>query len=79
MKGAIGEINGVPIFEDKLLVREGTYICLDREGLPIKQKDLDKKIVDKIVVHDFKSFKIAMKNNQERTNHERYKDKRASI
>lgn len=62
MEGQIGNIIGIPVFEDKE-VREGTYVCLDKHGLPIKLKDLKNAEVIKILVHDFETFKIAIKNN----------------
>lgn len=64
IRGIMGDLTGIPVFEDKFL-REGTYVCLDKDGLPIKQKDLDKTPVAKILVHDFETFKMSMKYNQE--------------
>jgi len=62
VKGLLGSITGIPIFEDKY-APEGTYICLDKDNLPIKQKDLNKKKISKIIVHNLETFKISMKNN----------------
>jgi len=56
--GSIGELYGIPILESKL-VPEGTYMCLDKNGLPTKVK----KLIEKIVVHDLQTFKIAIINN----------------
>lgn len=64
MTGLLGQIIGIPIIEDKN-VREGTYICLDKKGLPIKYKDIGKTPISKVIVHDFETFKIAMKYNEE--------------
>lgn len=58
MKGIIGEISGMPIFED-INVPEGTYIGLDKDNLPTR----DMKKVTKIVVHNLETFKISMENN----------------
>ncbi len=60
--GGIGDITGIPIFEDKD-VREGTYICLDKNNFIIRQEDFGKIEIAKIVVNDIETFKIAIKNN----------------
>ena len=63
IKGELGNISGVPVFEDKN-IPEGTYVCLDKDGIPIKRKDFKTKTMTKIVVHNFETFKMAMKNNE---------------
>jgi len=65
MKGLIQEISGIPVFEDKL-TPEGTYICLDKNNLPIKinsTNEIGKVEISKIIVHDIETFKMAIKNN----------------
>lgn len=61
--GSLGELYGIPIFESKSVL-EGTYICLDKDGLPIKTKDLKDKEIARVVVRNIKTFEIAIKNNQ---------------
>lgn len=65
IEGAIGQITGIPVFENKNMP-EGTYQCLDKDGLPIPHKDTGKVAISKIIVHDFVTFKIAMEHNQEK-------------
>lgn len=61
-EGVMQEIGGIQIFEDKNM-RDGTYIALDKDGLPIKGKDIRLTPISKIVVKSIESFKIAIENN----------------
>lgn len=55
MEGSLGDITGIPVFEDKF-VREGTYICLDKDGIPISPKDFGKTKIEKFLVRDIKTL-----------------------
>ena len=63
MKGLVGNISGIPVFEDKF-IREGTYVCLDKNNLPIKIKNFNKTKIKKILVKNIKTFKMVIKNNK---------------
>ena len=65
MKGSLGDIVGIPVIESKN-IPEGTYMCFDENGLPIKNEDLEKKKIAKIMVYDIETFKLSLKYNQER-------------
>lgn len=63
--GSLGNLVGIPIYEDKN-IREGTFICLDKNGTPIPLKDIKTKVLSKIIVHDIEKFKISMKLNNDK-------------
>lgn len=55
-------MGGIQVFEDKNM-RDGTYIALDKDNLPIKGGNIKKTPISKIVVKSIESFKIAIENN----------------
>ena len=62
IEGILGSVVGIPVIEDEF-VKEGTYICIDKEGLPIKKEDYGKNPISKILVHDFETFKMSINHN----------------
>lgn len=62
MEGAMQEIGGIQIFEDKNM-EEGRYLALDKNGLPIKSAEIGKTPIAKIVVKNIETFKLSMKYN----------------
>jgi hypothetical protein len=55
------DIVGIPIFEDKN-TPEGTYICLDKNNLPIRTDN--KEEITKIIVNNIETFKLSIKYNK---------------
>ena len=61
-KGLIGQLIGIPIFEDTSLPK-GKYIFFDENNLPTKMKDITFKKSIKLVVHNYLDFMRAMRKH----------------
>lgn len=63
MDNSVLQYDGLPVFEDKKLT-EGTFVFLDKDGLPIKSSDAGKIPPSSLVVQNFETFMIAMNHNK---------------